>query len=207
MSSKGSHHFHLLHHRFSDVGVGSLDYFRCENISIFFVNAFLHNPVCTSGKKVAILQQNHVRGLKSEEYNTRKTNLQPQADTNLYPPGPSNSACSRFASVVRGWRYASVSSGRSHAQTTKAEKGSLKFGTKQFHARRVIFHWLSDTKRWGLVNRSGDLWRAVCLVASTITDLFSHPPTHRFKFSVSCYPILRLYMYKFFVEFAIKVRL
>ena len=42
------------------------------------------------------------------------------------------------------------------------------------------------------------------LVASAITNLFSHPPTHTvdFEFSVSCYPIP-----VFFVEFAIMVRL
>ena len=60
------------------------------------------------------------------------------------------------------------------------------------------------THRWGLGNRSCDLWRTVCFVASAITDLFSHPPSHRFKFSASCYlAILRMYMYKFFVEFAV----
>ena len=76
------------------------------------------------------------------------------------------------------------------------------------------FHWLSDTKyKWkmffshttgglgiGHVTYGGQLHPPLLTCFPTL------PPTD-FKFSFSCYPILRIYMYKFLVEFAIKVRL
>ena len=76
--------------------------------------------------------------------------------------------------------------------------------------QKVVFYigwsWVKQSKWkmlfshcWGPGNRSCDLWLAMSFDASAITNLFSHPPPIDFKFSIRCYPILLMYMYKFFL--------